>query len=337
MSDPSDTGSTAGGYIPPGKAPPPPGAPAGRRAVAEHAGRLVLFALALIGGLAGAYVLWLHLTTDPLADARAYYNAAHRLNVGTPLYPATADPDAAEFYRYPPLLAIILRPFALLPYSLFAVLWEATIVVAFAATVRRLGGGGRTWIAIGLLGIPIGWAVGVGQAQVFVTYLLAVGQPWAIALGGQLKLFPALIVLWWLGRRDWQAVGAFVGWTLILVLAQVILEPNDSRAFLGILTPDQVGNVRNISPYAISPLLWAVLASAGAVGTVLLAPTRWGWPVAVALATLASPRLLVYMLTGLIAAVREPGPATGETGRGDAGRRRGQRSGAPEALVNSVR
>lgn len=302
----------SGAYIRPGKTPSAPGQPTGAHAAAIHAGRLAVFALALIGGLAGAYVLWLHLTTDPIADARAYYDAAHRLNAGLPLYPAGADPNIADYYRYPPLLAIVLRPFALLPYSLFAILWEVMMVVAFGATIRRLGGGYRTWLAIGLLGIPIGWAVGIGQAQVLVTYLMAVGQPWAIAFAGQLKIFPALVIIWWLGRRDWQALGAFVGWTLILVIAQAAFEPTGSKAFLGILTLEQVGNVRNFSPYAISPLLWAGLAAAGAVAAVLLAPTRWGWPAAVALATLASPRLLVYMLMSLIAAVREPDPATPE-------------------------
>ena len=40
--------------------------------------------------------------------------------------------------------------------------------------------------------------------------------------------------------------------------------------------------------------------------TVGLARTRYGWAAAVALGTLSPPRLLVYMLTGLLAAVREP-------------------------------
>ncbi len=296
----------SGAYIPPRKAPPGPGEPTGAQAAAIHAGRLAIFALALIGALAGLYVLWLHLTTDPISDARAYYDAAHRLNAGLPLYPAGADPNAPDYYRYPPLLAIVLRPFALLPYSLFAILWEVIMVVALGATIRRLGGGYRTWLAVGLLGIPIGWAVGIGQAQVLITYLMAVGQPWAIAFGGQLKVFPALVMIWWLGRRDWQAFGAFIGWTLILVIAQAAFEPTGTKAFLGILTLEQVGDVRNISPYAISPILWVVLSVAGAVGAVLLAPTRWGWPAAVALATLASPRILVYVLMSLIAAVREP-------------------------------
>ncbi|MBY0395102.1 MAG: hypothetical protein K2X91_01365, partial [Thermoleophilia bacterium] len=40
---------------------------------------LGIFALALIGGLAGLGIFLIHLTTDPLADARAYDDAARRL------------------------------------------------------------------------------------------------------------------------------------------------------------------------------------------------------------------------------------------------------------------
>jgi hypothetical protein len=273
---------------------------------------LLLFALAVFGGLAGLGVLWIHLTTDPLADARAYYEAAARLNDGLPLYPAGADSNAAEFYRYPPLLAIVLRPLALLPYHVFALLWECVVVASLVVLVRRLRLTGRVWLALGLLGIPIGWAVAIAQAHVPMTLLMAVGQPWSIALATNLKLFPVLVAVWWIGRRQYQAVGALVGWLILLAFIQWIVAPDDSVAYFGAISLDQTTGVRNISPFAISSWLWAALGVAGAVGALFLAPTRWGWAAAIALATLATPRLLVYMLTGLLAAVREPDPPRGE-------------------------
>ena len=156
--------------------------------------------------------------------------------------------------------------------------------------------------------MPIGWAIGVAQAHVPLTLLLAIGQPWSIALAANMKLFPVLVAVWWLGRRQYQAVGALVGWLLLLALLQWLVEPDGSVAFFSALGLDQTAGVRNLSPYAISPVLWAVLAAAGGIAALLLAPTRWGWPAAVALATLATPRLLLYMLMGLLAAVREPDP-----------------------------
>jgi hypothetical protein len=162
------------------------------------------------------------------------------------------------------------------------------------------------WLAIGILGVPIAWALTVAQAHVPMTYLIALGQPWSIALAANLKLFPALIALWWIGRRDFESLVAFGGWLLLFGAAQALLEPGGSAAFFGSVGLDQLGEVRNISPFVVNPALWAILLAGGGLLVLALARTRWGWPAAVALATLAPPRLLVYMLTGLLATLRQP-------------------------------
>jgi Glycosyltransferase family 87 len=273
-----------------------------------HAGRLAFFGLAIVGGLLGLWELWIHLTTDPINDARAYYEAATRLNHGQPLYPAGVDPSTNQAYLYPPLLAILFRPLATLPYYVFAITWEIVVVGTFVMTIRQLGGGFRTYAAIGILGVPIGWAIGVGQAHVPMTLLLAIGQPWSIAAATNIKLFPALIALYWIGRRDWQSFFAFLGYLLLFGLFQLLLEPTGTIAFVnGGVGLGQLGEVRNLSPYVWgSPYLWAVLVLLGILVTTALARTRYGWAAAVTLATLAPPRLLLYMFTGLLAAVREP-------------------------------
>ncbi|HEY3188691.1 MAG TPA: hypothetical protein VGJ70_14515, partial [Solirubrobacteraceae bacterium] len=69
--------------------------------------------------------------------------------------------------------------------------------------------------------------------------------------------------------------------------------------------------VNNLSIYAVSPLLWALLVGAGALLALRLAPTRYGWAAAVALAVLATPRLLAYQLSTLLAALRRPDDAEG--------------------------
>ena len=288
-----------GVFLPPGAG---PGASGGVRRFAN----LGLFALAVLGGLAGLGMLWFHLMTDPLMDVRAYYDAATRLNAREPLYPPGADPTLAEFYRYPPLLAVALRPFALLPYGWFAALWEAAIVAALVLTLRRVGLGGRTWLVLGLLGMPLGWALAIGQAQVFVTLLLVVGTPFSIALAAHLKVFPILAALYWIGRGEVGYVGGFLGWLVGLSVLQAFLEPAGWRGFWEVATFAQVGDVQNLSPFAFSPLLWLVLLGAGIVATLALARTRFGWVAAVALATLATPRLLFYMLSTLLAALRAP-------------------------------
>ncbi|HEY5434685.1 MAG TPA: glycosyltransferase 87 family protein [Candidatus Limnocylindrales bacterium] len=176
------------------------------------------FALAVIGAFVGVYMLWLHVTTDPLIDVHAYYDAAARLK-----------------------------------------------------------------------GLPIAWSVAIGQAQVPLTLLTAIAAPWSIALAAHLKLFPTLIALWWIGRREWRRLAVFVAWAAGLVMLQLVLAPQATLDFLTALTLKEVGAVRNFSPYALSPLLWAALVVIGVAVTLRLARTRWGWSAAVALSVLASP------------------------------------------------
>jgi len=269
-----------------------------------------LFALAVIGALAGIYLFWLHVTTDPLGDVRAYYDAGARLNAGLPLYQPGADPDLAQFYRYPPLLAIVFRPLALLPFDVAAGIWEVLVLAGFGMTLWRLGiRRPATWLAVGMLGIPIAWTLAIGQAQSIVTLLLTLGNPWAVALAGHLKLFPLLVGLYWLGRRDWRDLGRFVAWTVGLGLIQLVLEPANTLAFLSFTNLGQVGSVHNFSPYLLSPLLWVALVVTGVAVTLRLGRTRWGWSAAVALSVLATPRLLTYMLVTLLACLRQPDEA----------------------------
>lgn len=278
----------------------------------RHRLGLVLFAAAVVGALLGLATFWRHVTTDPLADVRAYYDAAARLNAGQPLYPPGADTNLADFYRYPPLLAIALRPFAVLPFEAFALLWEALVVATFVGTLWLLGVRRRqTWLAVGVLGLPIGWALAIGQAHVPMTFLVLVGTPLSVALAANLKVLPILVAVWWLGRRDWRALAVLAGWMGALAAVQLVLEPTGSLAFPAALSLDQVGDVRSWSPYAISPVAWAVLAIAGGIVAIRLAPTRYGWAAAVAFSVLVTPRLLTYQLMALLAARRRPAAGRG--------------------------
>src|SRR5476649_892884 len=113
---------------------PPRLSPGGRRML-----ELTLVAAAVVLGLVGVFVFIFHLATDPLVDVHAYYEAAGRLNASLPLYAAQGDVNSPHYYFYPPLLAILFRPLALLPFQLAAVLWEVLIVAAFGLAVWRLG------------------------------------------------------------------------------------------------------------------------------------------------------------------------------------------------------
>lgn len=269
--------------------------------------RLVLYAAALVGALVGLDTLVLHLQLDPLADVRAYYDAGARLNAGIPLYEQTATTDDPGFYRYPPLLAIAFRPLALLPFETAALLWEALLIVLFLGTLVRSGLRNRwTWIVAGWLAAPIAWSLAVGQAQVAVTFLVALGAPWAIALAGHLKVLPILVAVYWLGRRDRAAIVRVVGWVAGLAFLSFVLEPNGTIAFLTFSDLAQVGDIENRSLYAISPVLWVASVVVLVALSLRYANSRAGWALAVLLSVFATPRFFMYQASTLQAAVRPP-------------------------------
>ena len=271
--------------------------------------RRTLVAGGVLGLLLGIETLVLHLTMDPLADVHAYYDAGSRLNAGLPLYQQAADTNQADFYRYPPLLAIAFRPLALLPFAAAAAIWEAFLVGCFVLTAIRLRPTRWTLVVLGMLALPTAWSLAIGQAQVAVTLLISLGAPWALALAANLKLLPALAAIWWLGRRDVRSFGLFVAWLIGFGVLQLVLEPAGTLAFSAFVGLDQVGEVNNRSLYGFSPVLWAIAVVVGVVVAWRLARTRYGWAAAVALSVLATPRLLLYQLSTLAAGLREPDSA----------------------------
>jgi hypothetical protein len=281
--------------------------PSWERFVESRTTHLVAFAFAVLGALAGGYVFVLHVTTDPAADVHAYYDAGARLNAGIPLYEQAATTTEAAYYRYPPLLAVVFRPLALLPFEVAAAFWMGLMLLALLGSIWLAGIRNRwTWYVLGWLAAPIAWSLVIGQAHVLVMYLLTLATPFGLALAGHLKVFPALAAIYWLGRRDWRMLGRFVAWALGLLALSFVLEPSGTIAFLSFPSLELVGEVTNLSPYAISPALWGVTVAALAVAALLLARTRFGWFLALLLSVLAAPRVHLYQFSSLFAIRRVP-------------------------------
>ena len=272
--------------------------------------RIVLRVAAYVGvalGLVlGVGVLILHVTTDPLADVHAYYDAGARLNAGLPLYQQTADVNSNFYYFYPPLLAIAFRPLALLPFTTAALIWEAILIGATFLTFRRLGLREPVVIVACWLALPIMWTLAIGQAQALVTLLLTYGTPFGVALAANIKVFPGLVAIYWVGRREWRRLGMFAAWMAALIGLQLVLEPQATLGYVEFLSLGLVGEVQNLSLYAISPLLWQASVVIMALVALRLARTRWGYAAAVILSVFATPRLLSYQLSTLLAALRPP-------------------------------
>jgi hypothetical protein len=274
--------------------------------------RLVMAVLAVsgvVGVLLGIETLVLHLQLDPFADVRIYYDAGARLNAGQPLYGVGSD-EGVGWYVYPPLLAILFRPLALLPFPLAAAIWEVVIVAATALAIRRAGLTLLTALVVAWLALPICWALAVGQAEPVVTALLALGSPATVALAGHIKLVPWLVAVYWLGRGDVRALARSGVWVVVIGVIQLVLAPEATVAMIRGEWLAPAFNTRNISPFVASPVVWAVMAAVGSILAIRLARGTWGWVAAVAFAVLANPRLLVYQLMSLLAALSGPRDAT---------------------------
>lgn len=270
-------------------------------------GIAIVSLLAFAGLVLGLGMASLHLSQDPFVDTRAYYDAGARLNAGLPLYQDIADSNVVGSYQYPPLVAIAFRPLALLPYGVAAFIWEAFLIAITIHTFLRLNVRRPVLLLlIGLLALTLAWTLAIGQAQALVTWCLALGTPWAVALAANIKLYPALVAAYWVGRREWRRLGVFIAWMVGLLVVQLILEPSGTLAFVGFVTSLHVGNVGNLSPFAISPIVWVVTVVILGIAALRLAPTRWGWAAAVVLSIFATPRLLSYQLSTLFAAFAGP-------------------------------
>lgn len=277
--------------------------PQGQRALA-----LVLIASACVGVLLGLETVVFHLSTDPLIDIKRYYLAGQRLNAGQPLY-GQVSPDTAATYLYPPLLAILFRPLALLPLAVVDVLWEALVLLSFGLTLRRIGVSRPVLLVLAWLALPIGWALSIGQAEPILTLLLAIGAPWAVALAGSVKLLPWLAAAYWLARRDWAAIGRLAAWIVALFALQLLLAPGDTVAFLRLGWLHGTLDVNAVGLWVVSPVLWAGGTLLAVAAVFALARTQHGWAAAVVLTVVANPRLLVYQLAALVAGFGGPRPS----------------------------
>ena len=278
----------------------------------RHAARLAAFGLAVFGLLVGIPVFVNHVSLDPLGDAHAYYLAGQRLNEGVPLY---HQPGAtvAETYLYPPLLAILWRPLALLPMDTALAIWEVILVGALVVTFRGVLRDRRILLLAGMIALPIGWAIAIGQAEVLIAGLLSVATPFTVAFAGNIKIFPWLAALIWLVTGDRRRLIRFVGWALGLVVLQLVLEPANTLAYLQFEWLQPVLGVRSFSPLVVHPLAYVAVLALLVALIVRYRRHAVAWPLTVTLVVFAYPRLLLYQLTTLLAMFGGPTRAAATT------------------------
>ncbi len=280
-----------------------PASPASSQA--RWAGRLaigLLFAFALAN-------LWLQAGAWRFEDVGAYWEAAHRLRDGLPLYGGPSDPDSYRVFRYAPWFAYLWVPLTYLPRQAAELIWAAGLGAASLAVLWalvRLRTAAAVALALALAPMFLS-LVAVGNVQPLVVAMLAFGisrrgGPLWIALAASIKAVPILYVLIYAARRQWGRMVVATGVTVLLVLPVLL------TGVAGYTTDPG----RSFSLYYyVSPLAWAV---AGGAATVLAAWLAWRqspfvWvatSVAVMLvAPRAHPTYATFLVVGLLSGARD--------------------------------
>jgi hypothetical protein len=230
------------------------------------------------------------------SDMDAYWEAAHRLRDGEPLYRPGIETDS-DLYRYAPWFAAAWIPLTYLPKEAVLLGWMtlcSTAAVASVAPLAREGLAG--WAALVFL-LPFQLeGAAFGNVQPLLVLMLLWGAPrrsgplW-IALGASLKGAPLVLAAVYAGRGEWRRVLLTLGLTAALVAPMLLFDLSTYST--------EVGSGQ-LSPMQWSPIVWGGAALAAMGLTYRLANTRYAWLAASVATMLALPRFLLYQISFVI-------------------------------------
>lgn len=234
------------------------------------------------------------------SDEHAYWLAARRLIEGQPLYDPAATIVTPYAYLYPPVLAQVLVPVALVvPSAAFSLLWTAGMGLALWWLAGRDVARALACIAF----LPVAMEFWFRNIHLFLAVLLVLGirgRPGALAAGAALKVTPGLGLLWFGARRRWHEAAVMAATGIAILLASVAIAPDQWVAWMGYL-----GAQDPFVPSSFLPLSLPVRLAMG-VALVLVASRMRDWRgdgLFVVAVTLALPSLWFTGLSLLIAVV----------------------------------
>lgn len=288
---------------------------------------LRLVALGIIGGMAGANVIWT-LQTWPMGDIQIYWDAGQRVLAGEPLYPGESPFTS---YRYAPWFAWMWAGLSILPYEVVAVAWQAALLAASALVAVPFVRRGVVGIAFAGIMVPLLFAVSAGgnvQALLVVSLLYGLDRrtgPMWVAIAASLRATPLLFAAVYLARREWGRFWVTLALTAVLVAPMLWYE-------LEPLLTDVAG--REPGLLAISPALYlgVTLATLAVVAVMAWRRSPYTTLAAAAAAVIASPKLFGYDVTTL-AAVHPTQTAAGLERRTSPAARPRQATGANESGI----
>lgn len=245
------------------------------------------------------------------ADSHAYWVAARDPGSWYTRLPAHWDA-----YLYSPAFAQALSPVGQLPWRAFQALWAAAQLATLAWLLAPLG-----WRrGLTVMGFVVPELV-LGNLYIFyaaVLVLMLRRAPGVLAFPLLTKVFPGIVGLWFLMRREWRAASWAVVSTVLVVAISAAVSPQAWLAWIRFLT--STADTGRGSTAAVR-----FVVSAGII--VWAARRGHAWLLAPAL-VLSSPLLGGYSALAVLVAIPRlvrlaPGPspeARGPAGPGSAAR-----------------
>jgi hypothetical protein len=246
----------------------------------------VWFGATVVGAILVAYIL--ALTSVHGHDALSYW----LVDPATPYARAGDGLHGSGAFRYSPAIAILVRPFGILPWPVFTTIWLALQLGVLWLLA------GRWWLALVLLP-PVLLDLFAGNIDIFIALAVAASFrfPGAWAFVALTKVTPVVGAVWLVGRRDWRGLAWAAGVTAACLAGSLLLlGVGPWIQWIRMLSAATWASPEGLYlPISIVPRVLAATAIAYYAGAT---DRRWLVPVAV---VVAMPTLWIIALTPLIA------------------------------------
>jgi hypothetical protein len=207
----------------------------------------------ILGGILAVISASYKMIHSPLAtgDMESYLHAAHSILDGQDIYATPSRPlqEGGLYYIYPPLLAVLFIPLAVLPVSLSIVLWSVFNVLLLAWVVSAFYEA-MTGASLSALKFHERWTIVFfallppsrfilhhlfyGQANILIMAMTVVGLKQlnaqksgrgalSIGLSVAIKVLTYPLTLWFLLKRNVKAVLGIVGGTAVGLLLPALV------------------------------------------------------------------------------------------------------------------
>lgn len=216
------------------------------------------------------------------------------------------DPVRLAPFSYPPLVALIVKPLAAVPFDVADAIWLLTGIAALVASGLLLKDAVASWerrstaLLFAALQPAVWWNLEQGNVNLLVLPLSLAGPALlmsgaeiaggtALGLAAALKGYPALLMLIAVRERRWRLLGAAVASAVLATLAGFLFAGQHSDLYVSAVLPAQLAGSPAADNYGF-PGVAARLLTANVYQTQLVDLPLLAW---------AAPKVALVALVGV--------------------------------------